>query len=197
MFVSLNLKASETFANDIQNRIKQLDETHQITGRIVDLRGNQGGTMHPMIKGLSCLIGDCVCGYIIYPKQEKELPISPIIGNMGMIKLTESYKIKNASCKIAILIDAHTASSGEFTAIALKSFPRSRFFGQPSAGYTTSNFSFPLSDGSYLFLATGYMADRKRNTYLPSITPDVLTIAKTNNNLDPTMEAAKIWLAEE
>jgi carboxyl-terminal processing protease len=191
MFLSIDLSASETFASDIQNQIRQLDEGHNIQGWIVDLRGNSGGNMHPMIKGLSSLIGDSIYVYVLYPK--RTLALSTVTGQTAYIKLNSSYRTRSVT-KIAVLIDSLTGSSGEFTAIAFKTQPNTLFFGQPTAGYTTSNQSFKLKDGSYLFLATAYMADRKGNKYLPNIIPDVIVPPNPDKNNDPTVEAARNWL---
>jgi C-terminal processing protease CtpA/Prc len=102
--------------------------------------------------------------------------------------------VKRDGLKIAVLIDSSTASSGEFTAIAFKSLPNVRFFGQASAGYTTSNQTFRLSDGACLYLATAYMADRKGNQYWPNIIPDTIIPHKVANNRDLTIDTAKAWL---
>jgi len=191
-FFSIDLSASEIFAVKIQNQIRQIDQSQNIKDWIIDLRGNSGGNMHPMIKGLSCLIGEGTYGYAIYP--DKEIAMSMENGQTGYIKLKLPYRLKNPVHKIAVLIDSSTASSGEFTAIAFKSLPNVRFFGQPSAGFTTSNQTFKLSDGSILYLATSYMADRKRIKYLPNIIPDVITHPDKNDENDSTIAAAKAWL---
>lgn len=190
-FLSINLKASEDYANLIQQDIERLDKNHDIKGWIVDLRNNTGGNMHPMIKGLSPLIGNEICGYVVNPKRGQSIPVSPTRGQTGKIKLKSEYHILNPDIKIAVLIDSNTGSSGEFTAIAFKGLSNVKFFGQPSAGYTTSNYSYPLSDGSYLFLATAYMADRNKKMYLPNIVPDTIT------SNDTTVTIAKQWLIEK
>src|SRR5947208_17170381 len=107
MFASMDLSASETFASEIQNCIRQLNESHKIQGWIVDLRGNNGGNMHPMIKGLNSLIGDGVYGYVLYPKRAA-VAMSTKSGQTAFIKLESSYTIKKNNNKIALLIDSLT-----------------------------------------------------------------------------------------
>jgi carboxyl-terminal processing protease len=192
MFASIDLTAGERFANEIQDHIRLLDVNNEIHHWIVDLRGNTGGNMHPMIKGLSSLTGSGVYGYVLNRKQT--IPLSTETGQTGFIKLKSLYKTNHSPGKIAVLIDSLTASSGEFTAIAFKAIPGVQFFGQPSAGYTTSNQTFPLSDGSYIYLATSYMADRNKKRYLPNIVPDVIVQPGSDNTKDPTIIAAKLWL---
>jgi carboxyl-terminal processing protease len=193
-FTSFNATACASFASNIQNQIKSLDESHAINGWIVDLRDNTGGNMYPMILGLSALTQDGIYGYIIDPKHKKEIAMSVINGGTGPVKIEKTYKIKNSSCKIAILINPFTGSSGEFTAISFLSLPNVETFGQPSAGATTSNYRYDLSDGSYLLLATAYMADRNHKKYLPNIIPDILTPNSTDSNMDPALDLAQKWL---
>jgi carboxyl-terminal processing protease len=191
-FQMMSRGPSQAFASELQDQIKKLDEKYTINNWIVDLRGNKGGNMHPMVKGLSCFIGDGIYGYIV--KGRHAVALSNETVQDGIV--IERYRTKNPDCKIAVLIDDGTGSSGELTAIAFKSRPNVRFFGQPSAGYTTSNSSFQLSDGAILLLAMAYMADANKKTYLPNIVPDVITPRKTNSS-DPTVDAAKAWLRSE
>jgi carboxyl-terminal processing protease len=191
-FFSLDLSASKRFATEIQDQIRALDVNYIIQGWIVDLRGNKGGNMHPMIKGLRCLTDSGVFGYVLYPKQA--VALSTEYGQTAFVRLKSTYRIKHPSNRIAILIDSSTASSGEFTAIAFKTLPNVQFFGQPSAGYTTSNQTFRLSDGSYLYLATAFMADREKNRYFPNIIPDVIIPLKQDKENNLTISIAKEWL---
>ena len=55
---SINKEAGEQFAQHIQDLIRTLDTQNQISGWIVDLRGNGGGNMYPMMAGLKPLIGN-------------------------------------------------------------------------------------------------------------------------------------------
>ena len=54
------------FAQAIQTAIKQAD-TDNIRGWIVDLRGNTGGNMWPMLAGVGPILGEGTAGYFIYP----------------------------------------------------------------------------------------------------------------------------------
>jgi len=195
---SMNNSVGESFANRVQTQIKNLDQSQSITGWVVDLRHNTGGSMYPMFVGISPLIKDETFGYIIGPKNQKEMPLIVKNGRFGPIKVDAPYKIKNQSSRIAVLIDSMTGSSGEFTAIAFKGLPNVRFFGYPSGGATTSNNTYVLSDGSMLLLSAAYMADRNKQKYLPKIFPDVIiSSANVDTNVDATLEAAKHWLQEK
>ena len=98
------------------------------------------------------------------------------------------------SSPIAVLINSFTATSGEMTAISFLGLPNVKTFGQPSAGYTTANFTYTLSNGTVLQLATSYAADRKRKVYKGKIIPDFLIKENTITD-DDVLEAAKKWIA--
>jgi hypothetical protein len=193
-FASFDSSEISAFASAIQNKIKAIDTSYIIRAWMVDLRQNTGGNMYPMIAGLNCLTDDGIYGYFIDPKTLTESQLISANGQASMAKVNLPYKIKNITCKIAVLVDSTTASSGEITAISLKSLGNARFFGQSTAGLTTVNDFFELSDGSYLVLATKYMVDRNHQKYLAGIVPDVITPKQTDKTQDQTIEIAKIWL---
>ncbi len=193
LFYSRNLSAGNAFANQLQQQIKILDEQASIKGWIIDLRGNRGGNMHPMVKGLTPLLGRGLYGYAIGPN--REVTMSTETGDAANIQLTENYQLKQPKPMIAILTDHKTASSAEFTAIAFKHLPNTRFFGQATGGFTSSNQSFSLPDGASIFLATSYMCDRNRNRYVSGLVPDVVTEVK--QDVDTALEAAKAWIEKK
>jgi len=182
------------FANKIRSEIQRIDTSHKITGWVVDLRHNTGGNMWPMLAGLNALIDDGTVGYFIYPASKRD---GWILKN-GRIALpkgkVDTYKIKDTKVKIAVLIDSMTASSGEMTAISFIGLPNVKVFGQPSAGLTTANSSFKLSDGTTLNLATVYVADRTKKPYLSVITPDVVVNTDPAETSDLSLNTAKEWL---
>ena len=141
--LSLDAEKDKDFANNIRRQIKALDTENTITGWVVDLRQNTGGNMWPMLAGLNALIKDGTVGYFIYPASKKE---SAWKSKNGIISFTgqrvDNYKIKNPQVRIAVLIDSMTGSSGEMTAVSFSGLPNVRFFGTPSAGYTTGNGTF-------------------------------------------------------
>jgi len=189
--MSFNAQVNNAFRDTIQQLIRTLDTQNYVIGWIVDLRHNTGGNMWPMLAGLNPLIKDGVAGYWVSPIGRKDKWFS---SGRGMMGTGEFYKIKKLSSPIAVLIDSFTASSGEMTAISFLSLPNVKTFGQPSAGYTTANSTYPLLNGNILQLATSYAADRKGKVYKDKIIPDVLTDT-TNPTHDYTIEAAKKWLS--
>lgn len=198
-FGSTDQKTMDNFANDIQQRIRNMEKDQEIKGWIVDLRGNGGGNMHPMIAGLGPLTGEGILGYFVYgtagAKKYSPWSYKAIKNNrkhtLG-VNLTNPYKIKNRKTPVAVLIGPRTGSSGEMTAMSFIGKPGVRLFGQPSAGFTTSNQSYPLSDGSMLLLATSITADRNKKEFMPRIQPD--EIVSMEGETDKTRITAIDWV---
>ncbi|MFM9909663.1 MAG: S41 family peptidase [Chitinophagaceae bacterium] len=182
-------------ADSIQNLIAQLD-THFITKWIVDLRDNKGGNCWPMIAGAGPLLGEGICGYFI--RKEDQVPISYKNGMAMQGKSircrtsSDGYTLKSKNNTIVILTNNSTASSGEIIAIAFKGKEQVYFYGQPTAGFTTANATYSLSDKSMLVLTVCQEADRTGKIYNGRIYPDVAIAAITEK--DNLKEAALQWL---
>jgi hypothetical protein len=181
--------AGKLFANMVQQVIKDIDQKYKITGWIVDLRQNLGGSMFPMIAGLSPFLGFDTLGYFVNSKET-----SPWFNSKD--RKNELYILKNKDSKIAVLIGPHTASSGESTAISFIGKNNTKLFGQHSAGLTTSNLTIQLRDGSQLALATDVEADRNKKIYKKGIDPDVIVKDSDDGKVDACLEAAKKWIME-
>jgi C-terminal processing protease CtpA/Prc len=181
------------FAQHLQQQVLTQQSQHALTGWIVDLRHNTGGNAYPMLAGLQALLGDETCGYLVYPRRQAENAVhsQPIKKQRPQLPAAAPTPLR-----VAVLLDSLTGSSGELVAIAFKGLPNTRFFGQPSAGYTTATQHFKLSDGTYLVLTTGYMTDRHHVAYLTGIVPDVVVHTTPAHTPDSTLEAAKRWLLE-
>lgn len=192
---SFNPAVGQAFSQDVQRQIAALEAQHELTGWVLDLRQNTGGNMYPMIAGLQPLLGEGVYGYFLFPRRTL-MKAMPKYAWSGKAKEKKASKAAKTPPKVAVLIDSLTASSGEMVAMAFKGRSQAKLFGQPSAGRTTTNQDFRLSDGSLLLLATGYMADRNRNKHVPHIAPDVVVEYSAVGAPDKTIEAAKKWLLE-
>jgi C-terminal processing protease CtpA/Prc len=145
-----------------------------------------------MIAGLNALYKDGTVGYFIGNKKThgSEWNIKNGTINFSNERI-DTYKVKNIDCKIAVLINSGTASSGEMTALTFIGLPNARLFGQPSAGYTTANSNFGLSNGWELYLATNFIADRNRKIYSEKVVPDFIV------EIDTEISAAESWLLEK
>ena len=155
---SLQLK----FAQEIQNRIKELDKNN-LEYWIIDLTNNGGGNMFPMCLGLSPILHNDIFGYFLKNGKYKKwfFENNAIYENdKKLLELKQSYSLKNKKIKISILIGNKTASSGEMTAIMFKGFKNVKFYGKDTAGFLTANSIFEMCDGSKLVLSTSVSTDR-------------------------------------
>jgi carboxyl-terminal processing protease len=185
------------FANTIKREIKKIDTRYQVSGWIVDLRHNTGGNMWPMLAGLNALIQDGIVGYFISPSTKTE---EPWLSHNGRVRFpaatVDDYKVKNPDTRIAVLIDSMTASSGEMTAISFIGLPNVMVLGQPSAGYTTANATYYLSDGTMFNLATAYVADRNKKAYHDRIIPGIILNTSDKKGRDEALNATRQRLVQ-
>jgi C-terminal processing protease CtpA/Prc len=192
-FPSFNDSASQTFSHGIRQQIETLESQQQLSGWVLDLRHNTGGNMRPMVEGLQALLGEEPYGYFIIPRHNRQIQLRL---QRAKGKPTSARATATTPRRLAVLTDSLTGSSGEMVAIACQGLRNTRFFGQPSAGYTTTNVTHKLSDGTYLLLAEGYMVDRNRRAYLRGITPDVVVEYAPAGGPDKTLETANRWVRE-
>lgn len=177
------------YAEEIREQIEHVDH-ESIAGWIVDLRGNEGGNMWPMLAGIGTILGEGTVGYFVFPDHQVsswayEDHAATVNGN-DAFRLIDPYEIINPNPKVAVLIDQVTASSGEALAIVFVGRSNTRSFGSPTCGRSTANRNFTLRDGSTLVLTTAYMADRNLKSYGVPIEPDVE--ASTSDILDLAIE---------
>lgn len=149
---------------------------------ILDLRGNTGGNMYPMIAGVNALLPDgIVLKFRRQNGRESNLTAEYIAKVQGVERKDP------ISPQIAILTDGDTASSGEALLICFRGLSNVRTFGSPTAGYASANRSFDMGDGSMLVITTSCDVARTGEVFCDdSIDPDCLT--------DTPMETALEWL---
>ena len=169
-------------------------DVHARCGWIVDLRGNSGGNMWPMLWGLDPLLGDAPFGYFI--TRTNEIPWARTKeGIMGARAIDPAvppaFELMHADRPLALLMDGRTTSSGEMVALGLIGRPGVRTFGQPSGGYTTANTTERLSDGALLVVTVSTVADRNGQVADGPILPD------ENVPAAEAEAAARNWLATQ
>ena len=171
-----------TFAKQIQNQIKQQD-LPELKGWIVDLRNNTGGNMWPMLVGIGPILGEGTAGYFIDADGNAiewgfQNGASMYYGYQ-VTQLSNSYNLLMPDPKVAVLLNSAVASSGEAIAVSFIGRKNTKSFGSATAGLSTSNQSFSLSDNATLNLTTASFADRNKNTYGSIINPDVTSSKET------------------
>ena len=152
-----------------------------LPGAVIDLRGNTGGDMYPMISAIHRFLPD---DNILRFRSRKrtnwiQLPF--------VLQVTGVSRKAPIGCRVAILTDDMTASSGEAILLTFRGLENVRTFGSPTAGYASANTPFNMPDGSQLVLTTGCDVARTGEVFCDDpIEPDVLT--------DSPMEDALAWL---
>ena len=163
------------FANNIQTVIRMSDRD-DLSGWLVDLRGNSGGNMWPMIAGLGPVLGEGLLGFFISPTGAitswEYRDGASYSGTNAIQRVDNPYRVRRERPRVAVLSDNAVASSGEATLIAFRQRPETRSFGLPTCGLSTANSPYTLPDGAILNLTTAVMADRTQTRYGDQVQPD-------------------------
>ena len=153
-----------------------------ISGVVIDLRGNTGGNMYPMIAAIHRFLPDD--NQTLRFRTRKNAQWIPLSYAVQMAGVQQQSRIE---CPVAILTDDYTASSGEATLICFRGLDYVRVFGGPTAGYASANQPFPLPGGDHLVLTTGCDVARTGEVFCDDpIVPDMLT--------ETPMEDALAWI---
>lgn len=193
--------AAAEFAGILQDEIERAD-AEGVCGWVVDLRGNFGGNMWPMLAGIGPVLGEGLAGYFVEPDGGRQAwsyeAGASKMDRRAMVEVPGApYRLRTGQPPVAVLIGPQTASSGEAVAVAFRGRGQTRLFGEPTAGLSTSNKGFRLSDGARMVLATAAFADRTGETYGGPVQPDeYLSGGPSEPPLaeDPAVEAALGWL---
>lgn len=196
-----------TFAQNLQDKLFDLHSENPC-GWIVDLRGNGGGNMWPMLAGSGPLVGDNPLGGSLSGKGEKDIYhykngeaiyIDYKGKKQSKAKAEEKMKLLEEQIPIAFLIDRGTASSGEALAVIFHGRKNTRSFGEKTYGASTSTRGIKLSDSLNLVIAISTFQDRNGKLYIDGVSPDVeIPIGDkmlTPEN-DPVIDQALNWLLQ-
>jgi len=191
-FMSWSSEAMSDYASSLQEMIVELDK-NGLNKWILDLRGNSGGCLMPMMMGLSPFFDRSeileAFGLSNYGDSffynEKRLNIKEL--DILCTLKSDPYHLQNPHPQIALLMDRYTGSSGEAVAIAFLGLQNVRTFGQKTAGCTSGNVNYTLPDGAEIILAYNYMTDLKGRVYKMGIAPEEETSGDA-------LDAAKTWL---
>jgi len=195
---------TEEFAAAIHGHVTRLAATDPC-GWIVDLRGNGGGNMWPMLAGIGPLIGTERPGsfvgrdgpFGIWYYRDGEAGMEGVGGTEGFVGAAVPDAVEVSGLPpVVVLIDGGTGSSGEAVAIAFNGRPNTRFVGVPSAGFSTSNDGFRLPDGANLVVTVGLDVDRTGRPYPLDVKPDE-QVPYTDGEPDTQLARAEEWLLRQ
>jgi C-terminal processing protease CtpA/Prc len=189
--------ADRAFADGIQDQIRGADRAN-LSGWIVDVRGNGGGNMWPMVAGVAPVLGEGIAGYFMppvgSPTDWSVRGSAALNGSSEIVRTSSPYTLLMPGLpRVAVLTDNLVASSGEAVVVSFRARPNTRSFGSMTCGVSTANSGFRLSDGSTLQLTVALMADRTRTAYGVQIVPD-----ETVDGIgDAVVQRAIAWLRGE
>ena len=196
----------QEFADKLHGLVIEMQAQHP-DGWLIDLRGNGGGNMWPMLAGIGPVVGEGMLGSFENSEGQSDSWFYRA-GKAGTRSqdgkeefdaevLTPPSVFDNLPW-VAVLLDRGTASSGEAVAVSFAGRARERSFGEHTAGFSTSNHMFQLSDGAALFLCTAIEMDRNGKRYQDGIDPDVklpAPVARPIEGDDSVIQAAINWIA--
>jgi carboxyl-terminal processing protease len=156
-------------------------------GIILDLRGNPGG-LGAMAMGMA--------GWFI-PDQGKKLGTMIMRGNQ--LRFTVSPRPNPYAGKVAILVDALSASTTEILAAGLQDLGRARIFGTRTAGAALPSIIEQLPNGDgFQYAIANYLSEGGDTLEGNGVVPDS-TVALTRETLlaghDAQLDAATAWIA--
>ena len=195
----------QQFAEKLHGIVMEL-QAQKPDGWVIDLRGNGGGNMWPMLAGIGPVLGEGDLGAFESPNGDREAWFykggkTGVRALQGKEEIAAEIKGSPFSLPelpwVAVLLDRGTASSGEAVAISFAGRRRERSFGELTAGFSTSNQRYELSDGASLFLCVGIEADRAGHRYPDGIDPDVKLPAPATRpaeEKDAVLQAAEDWI---
>lgn len=173
----------QRYARTVLDALPEADapEDERLEAVVIDLRGNTGGNMYPMIAAVHRFLPDDV--------------ILKFKGRRFTTQVSRSFVLRTVSieaqppidCRVALLTDSLTASSGEALLLCFRGLENVRSFGAPTAGYASANSPHPMPDGSQLVLTQSCDQARTGEVFCDDpIAPDDPT--------DQPLEAALAWL---
>ena len=179
------------FAGDDENCLRYartvLDSiSDTVKGVCIDIRGNHGGNMYPMIAAVHRFLPDDIL--LKFKMRRRFRSVMPI--NKEFVANWVGVEIESRiNCPVAILTDEATASSGEAVLLCFRGLDDVRVFGSPTAGYASANESIIFYNGSILALTVSCDIARTGEIFCDDpIVPDVET--------ESPEEDALLWLKE-
>lgn len=183
--------SSASYTGLIQTMM-MLSDTTEVVGWVVDLRGNAGGNMWPMLVALWPFLQG-TAGHFVDPDEvwsRWELVGEEVrLNGETMAIVADGYGPRGTDGRVAVLVDGGVASAGEGIVVAFHGRPNTRTFGTTTCGQSTAITLIPLSDGGALGLTTATMADRDSVRFGGPITPD-----ETITGLDAQIIRAIEWI---
>lgn len=176
-FVSQDSSLAAEYAVNGQRLIRE-QSAKGACGWVVDLRRNTGGNMYPMLVAIGPLLGDGPAGFFragagMISGWGYGAGGNAWFGGDTMMRLPRTFApVPPKEAPVAVLTGPMTASSAEGIVVAFRGVDRAISFGSPTAGFSTGNTGYRLSDGATVLLTELVFGDRLGREYGDKIRPD-------------------------
>jgi carboxyl-terminal processing protease len=186
----------------MQQIIADIDQT-PTCGWVVDLQGNTGGQIWPMLAGIGPVLGEGRVGSFTPPGDSAGWSYrdgQALLSGIVSAQAPAPYHLRRPDPPVAVLTDGQTGSAGEAVAVAFRGRPGARSFGAATNGVPTGNVGIPLSDGAALQLTMVMDVDRTGHAYDAPIPPDVAVPTnrfRQGTDKDPVVQAGVAWLRQQ
>lgn len=166
----------EPYAAALRDGLRELNQAGAC-GFVLDLRGNGGRNVWPMLDGVGALIERDVLLSFEAPGFET-IPVrwrggrAVQEGGTAPTAPASQPDPRIARKPVALLIDGGTASSAEALLVAFAGRPATQRFGRAKADYGTVNNNVPLPDGALLLVTVGWNRDVTDRRLEDAIQPD-------------------------
>jgi carboxyl-terminal processing protease len=159
-YVSINQFTERT--NDEMAPVLASIASEEATGIVLDLRGNPGGLLEPLVDVASRFLG------------EDEV-IATIIDNKGNEEIIKTnLQELTTSLPMVLLVDSYSASASEVLVGALQDHDRATVAGSQTFGKGSVNYFIQLADGSGLYItAARWLTPNGNLIEGKGITPDI------------------------
>jgi carboxyl-terminal processing protease len=175
-------------------------------GWILDLRGNTGGYLPPMLAGLWPFLDGGNVLEVRGPASKTGWAVhkNAVVTTSGFHRtsiaevLDENMQIDLRQAPVAVLIDRNTESAAESLAIAFVGRQRTTFIGERTAGLTTSGDYWNLPDGAVLSIMSQQVYDRHGKAFPEGIEPNIQIPEPSTTPViskDAAVLAAEKWLS--
>ena len=173
------LRAAAGALHHVSERAGERAGTAGARGWVVDLRGNLGGSMWPMLAAVAPLLGgDGRIGAFV-DRDGHRTPWRLSRGCVGTARwalrrraLARCNDPRPLPGPVLVLTDERTASSGEAVVVAFRGAPGVRSCGRATHGFSTANDVVVLPDGATLLITCAALADRTGTVHAGRLHPD-------------------------
>jgi carboxyl-terminal processing protease len=157
-------------------------------GWVLDLQGNTGGSIVPMLTAIGPLLG--AGRWLCYQRRDgRRLTYQYTAGELRednhLLLAVPRPPEDTPHLPVAVLVNSRTASAAEGVLVAFRGRVLTRCFGESTAGVPTGNVGHRLGDGSLLMITTSVAVDRTGRSYATALVPDE----------DKGLAAAHTWVS--